>query len=170
MNEPNEDEAKTPKRVRALRSAEDLFHHGSVDEQVTLQISLLTQAVTESMIYASGAIPEPEIEEEIPQQQYWHRPLKQPNFSALRFEARSRQLQDAARLSIATASLVGALSQFSSQQGQRFTTRHTVAPDPAGKQKPKRVTTITHTLFAPREHCAPDDTIVEAAPRAADPQ
>ena len=163
--------SESAKSISALRSAESLFHPGSVSDQVLQQISLLTQGMTESMIFASGAIPDPADDEaqEEPRHEYWQRKRKQPNPGELHSEARSRMLQDAARLSFATASLVGALSRFNSQPGQRFTTRHTIVPDPTGKRKAKRITTITHTLFAPRDPFAAGDVdVARAADQTAD--
>lgn len=154
MSQANTTEAQpSPAALSAQRSAESLFHPGSIHDQLVQQISLLTQGMSEAMIFASGAVPEPEDDEtqERPRYGYAHRKPKLADENEARLAARSRQLQDAARLSIATASLVGALARFNSQPGQRFTTRHTIVPDPTGKRKARRITTVTHTLFAPRE-------------------
>jgi hypothetical protein len=165
--ETNRKNGNTRQPLRPLRKVEDLFHPGSIKVQIVQQISLLTQGMTESMLYASGAIPEPEDDEtqDQPRGQYWHREPKKPDPEALRFEARSRQIQDASRLAFATASLVTALVRLQGQPGQRFTTRHSLVPDETGKEK--RTTTITHTLFAPRN--SQPSGVVDIAPAAGAP-
>lgn len=142
----------SPKRD-SHQMAAGLFHHGPIAEQLEQQISLLTVAMAESMIFASGAFPDL-TEGELPDTPNYGvgHGAPVPDKRTLTFAAaRSLQLNDAARLSFATASLVGALTKLKSQPGQRFTTRQTLIPDPDKKQKPRKVTTFTHTLFAPRE-------------------
>jgi hypothetical protein len=132
--------------------AAGLFHHGPIVEQLEQQISLLTVAMAESMIYASGAFPDLTEGElpETPQRGYGYG-MPTPDKRAITFAAaRSLQLHDAARLSFATASVVGALTKLKSQPGQRFTTRQTWIPD-ADEKKPRKVTTFSHTVVVPRE-------------------
>lgn len=156
MHEPTEFSEPTDDVPRAdllPRSAEGLFHHGPIAEQLEQQISLLTQAMTESMIFASGAFPDL-IEGELPEPQdrgFFVGPRPLPKRGISWPAARSLQLHDAARLSFATASLVGALTKLKAQPGQRFTTRQTFASDPRNKKRQHKVTTVTHTLYAPRD-------------------
>lgn len=148
-------EAEAHDEVITARRAEALFHSGATAEQVEQQISLLTQAMAESMIYASGAFPDlTEGELPKPPQQgagYGYSAPVKPKRATAWSAARSLQLHDAARLSFATASLVGALTKLKSQSGQRFTTRQTWIPDSDEAKKPRKITTFTHTLVAPRD-------------------
>lgn len=150
---------------------ESLFDHGSMIDQVQLQVSLLTAAMTKNMILATG--PAPDLTEG---------PLPETPGYAIRYAkpepaeratswtaARSLQLRDAARLSFATASLVGAFAKLEGLSGQRFTTRHTIIADPNGKKKPRKITTVTHHLMASKDDRAvpapgsqPDDERTEA--------
>lgn len=152
--ECHEDAARAPSpKHDSYRMAAGLFHHGPIVEQVEQQISLLTVAMAESMIYASGAFPDLTEGElpETPQHDFRYGKPAQPKRATTWSAARSLQLHDAARMSFATASLVSALTKLKTQPCQRFTTRQTLIPDADGKKKPRKVTTFTHTLFAPRE-------------------
>lgn len=153
--------AKSPKSVPD-RTAEGLLHRGTTAEQLELQIGLLTQAMTESMIFASGAFPDL-AEGELPEMPNGTGHIPAPKRAMTFAAARSLQLQDAARLSFATASLVGALTRLKSQPGQRFTTRQMWIDDPDDEKESRKITTFSHTLIAPRDVIVQLDPVKEQA-------
>ena len=141
---------KNTAKVQAEIDLEGLFDHDSLITQVETQVSLLTSAMSQNMILATGVFPSlTEGRGEDAPNNVWLRPKAGPARNAWA-EARSLHLRDAARLSFATASLVGAYTKLKGPARQRFTTRHTIVPDPAGKRKPRKITTITHHLVCPQ--------------------
>jgi hypothetical protein len=137
----------TPKS-RSDIDVEGLLNSDSMLDQLELQVSLLTSAMTRNMVLATGAVPGL-TEGPMPETQGYGfgKPPASERANGWAV-ARSLQLRDAAQLSFATASLVNAYAKLKGPSPQKFTTRHTIIPDPSGVKKPRKVTTITHHLVA----------------------
>jgi hypothetical protein len=165
LDEPmRQDRPKEAAKPRPKIEPEDLFNHDSLINQVETQVSLLTSAMSQNMLLATGAYPalSQGPGEEEAQKNVWLRPKAGPARNGWA-DARSLHLRDAARLSFATASLISAYTKLKGPAAQRFTTRHTIIPDPAGRKKPRRITTVTHHLIAlPDEKSEPDRATAHA--------
>jgi len=147
-DELDENPPKSSKKSLPKPDPAGLFTSAPLLDQLEMQVSLLTSAMSENMVLATGAFPGlTEVpDDDGPKMNAWLHRKASPTKSAWA-EARSLHLRDAARLSFATASLIGAYTKLKGPPVQRFTTRHTTIPDPAGRKKPRNITTITHHLI-----------------------
>jgi hypothetical protein len=137
---------------------EAMFNSDPLLDQLEMQVGLLTSAMTRNMILATGAVPD--LTEgplpETPRYGVGYGKPKPVERATKWTDARSLHLRDAARLSFATASLIGAYAKLKGPAPQRITARYTIVPDPGGGKKSRKITTVTHHVIA-----APD-----AQPRA----
>lgn len=147
-----EEEANTPKKPPSP-DVDILFNHGTFQQQVEMQMALLTQAVASCMLYASGA--GRDLDEEPPSSGGMRvGPRPRAARATAWPQARSAQLHDAARLAEASARLVNGYAKFRSHVDQQFSLRHTASHNKRGKKL--RVSTITHRFSAPRDEAIPD--------------
>jgi len=155
VEEPAKNPPENAKKSRADIDLEDLFNPDPLLDQLEMQVGLLTSAMTRNMLLATGALPD--LSEgplpDAPRHGVGYgksTPAERPTSWA---DARSLHLRDAARLSFATASLIGAYAKLKGPAPQRITARHTIVPDPDGRKKPRKITTVTHHVIA-----SPDDS------------
>ncbi len=128
----------------------DLFSSDPLLDQLEMQVSLLTSAMTKNMVLATGVAPDL-TEGELPETPKYGVGYGRPEpaeRATTWAAARSIQLRDAARLSFATASLIGAYTKLKGLAPQRIAARYTMVPDPDGRKKPRKITTITHSVIA----------------------
>jgi hypothetical protein len=148
-----EEEANKPKKPPSP-DVDILFNHGTFQQQIEMQMAMLTQALASCMLYASSA--GRDVLEEEPQTRsgFWSgtRPAAQRTTNWP--QVRSAQLHDAARLAEASARLVNGYAKFRSHVDQQFSLRHTASHNKRGKKL--RVSTITHRFSAPRDEAIPD--------------
>jgi hypothetical protein len=136
--------------VRPPPDVEQLYFKGSLSQKVEFQLGILSQAVGDCIVFASGSFPnlsEGPLQE-VPSRGHdrsYARPL---GFAA----ARSLQLNDAARLSEATARLLTGFAKIRGQFAQDFTMRCCESRDAKGR--PRQVTTVTHRFSLPREEAS----------------
>lgn len=152
-----EEQTQKPEENRAQEMADRLknfdpeAHYNSdpLLTQLEMQIGLLTSAMTKNMLLATGVCPgltEPLSDEDAPKN-VWRRPKAGPAGNAFA-DARSLHLRDAARLSFATASLIGAYAKLKGSAPQRITARYTSVPGTDKRKKPRTITTLTHSVVA----------------------
>ncbi len=145
--EEGENLPKEPKKSQVKIDPAALFSSAPPLDQLEQQVNLLTAAMTENMVLAAGAAPDltegpyPDLPRFGAGSASVERPVSWAN-------ARSLHLRDAARLSFATASLIGAYSKLKGMAPQRITARYTIIPDASGKKKPRKITTVTHSVIA----------------------
>jgi len=147
-----EENTKKPRKPRSP-DVDILFSHGTFQQQIEMQMALLTQAVASCMLHASGAVLDP-VEDPQPSRGSWGEPLSNTAPADNWRQIRSQQLHDAARLAEATARLVNGYAKFRGHIDQQFSLRHSASHDKKGKKL--RVSTITHRFTAPRGETIPE--------------
>jgi hypothetical protein len=128
---------------RRSPDVEILFSQGTLQQQVEMQMALLTQAVASSMLHASGAVADPVEAQSGSGANASNSP-----------QIRSLQLHDAARLAEAAARLINGYAKFRSHIDQQFSLRHSATRDKKGKTL--SVSTLTHRFTAPRDETIPE--------------
>lgn len=146
------EDGKKRKKPRSP-DVEILFSHGTFQQQIEMQMALLTQAVASCMLHASGAGRDLE-EESQSSRGSWGESLPIRASARNWPQIRSLQLHDAARLAEAAARLVNGYAKFRGHMDQQFSLRHSASHDKKGKRQ--RVSTITHRFTAPRDEAIPD--------------
>lgn len=146
------DDAKKPRKPRSP-DVDILFSHGTFEQQIEMQMALLTQAVASCMLHASGAVRDL-AEEPQSSRGTWGEPLSNTAPVNNWPQTRSLQLHDAARLAEAAARLVNGYAKFRGHIDQQFSLRHSASHDKRGKKL--RVSTITHRFTAPRGEAIPE--------------
>lgn len=141
--------AEGTKKTRKPRSpdVDILFSHGTFQQQIEMQMALLTQAVASCMLHASGAVSDL-VEEPQSSRGAWVEPIANTAPASSWPQIRSVELHDAARLAEASARLVNGYARFRGHIDQQFSLRHSASHDKRGKKL--RVSTITHRFTAPR--------------------
>ncbi len=136
----------TPKPASQLQP-EQLFHAGTMAEQVEVMMGVLTQGVVDCMIFATGAYPN--LTEGSPEEPNAIAKPKPGGLSTWQ-SARSAELRDAARLTEASARLLTGFAKYRGQFSQDFTIRHGETRKPGdAKKKRQRHSTITHRFSVP---------------------
>jgi hypothetical protein len=140
----------SPVDARTNIDLEAMFNSDPLLDQLEMQVGLLTSAMTRNMILATGAVPDMTegLLPEAPNYGVGYGRSKPVERATKWADARSLHLRDAARLSFATASLIGAYSKLKGLAPQRITARYTIIPDPRGGKKSRKITTVTHSVIA----------------------
>jgi hypothetical protein len=144
-DESNPEPDKKEQEARPNVDLKSLFNTEPLLDQLEMQVGLLTSAMNENMLLATGAAPDLSEGPMPAVPNYATGYAERPTSWA---DARSLHMRDAARLSFATASLIGAYSKLKGLAPQRITARYTTVPDPDGRKKPRQITTITDSVIA----------------------
>lgn len=130
-----------------------LFNHGTFQQQIEMQMALLTQAVARCMLHASGDFVDQETVRPSPYVRRYDAPPP-ASYPIDSPATRFAQLQNAARLAEASASLVHGYARFRSHVDQQFSLRHTASHNKTGKKV--RISSLMHRFTAPRDEAIPD--------------
>ncbi len=135
-----------PEPEKSPHKPEQFFHPGNMAERVDTMMGVLTQGVVDCMVLATGAFPtltegEPE------QPNVWAKP-KPAGLSTWQ-SARSAELQDAARLTEASARLLQGYARLRGQFSQDFTIRHNETRKPGKPKSRRQNSTVTHSFSVP---------------------